>query len=385
MTAAPEKMSREPKLDPEKLKFLGLVSHELKTPLNAIIGFSNLIESQALGPVGNADYVEFAREIQTSGQALLRLVDELITSAQAEDGGLKAVESHVDLNAVLADALAGVEVTARQKGVRISVEGEGRAPAIWADARAVGQAIGAVIDNAVKFTPDNGRVAVSLEMGKDGTFRLAVSDTGTGFDPAMRETLAELFRQGDDRIARDYQGAGIGLYLCRQFMSLHGGAVEIGDAPNGGARVVLIFPEDRLVFVDDDQDLTVMADDEDAADAVARLELEHAGKTFNVFSGAQEFSIGRSAGGGGTNQVDLPVEDRRASRTHAQIIFSDGNFHLVDASTRGTYVQKDGVAAELVHMNVSAPLAGTGVIALGDAPDAEGIALVRYRLAPLSG
>lgn len=90
----------------EKLKFLGMISHELKTPLNAIIGFSNLIEVEALGPLGDNGYKEFAKEIQTSGQALLYLVNELIAVSHTEAGAVTFAESHVDLVSLAASSVA---------------------------------------------------------------------------------------------------------------------------------------------------------------------------------------------------------------------------------------------------------------------------------------
>ena len=102
---------------------------------------------------------------------------------------------------------------------------------------------------------------------------------------------------------------------------------------------------------------------------------------WHLFAGDETFAFGRRGGPNSSNLSDLLVEDRRASRAHAQIVSIDGQFHVVDESRRGTYVAPDGGPVEHVHLNVSQPLVGEGVIALGDRPDAEGVARIRYRLA----
>jgi len=372
-------------ISPEKLKFLGMVSHELKTPLNAIIGFSNMIEKQMMGPVGSAEYVEFAREIQTSGRALLRLVEELITTARSEAEGLKPANAHVDLATAAAAAMREAAPLAQQKAQTLRNLVRDEAPGIWGDGRSIRQTIGSLIDNACKFGPEGGEVVLAGARQPNGDYRLTVEDAGPGFPAALIAELTDAFRQADDSIRRAFEGIGLGLYLARQTMAMHEGQLEIENRPEGGARATLVFPAAIVVGAGGgatlEDDFTVMDEDDPPDEAPAMLELAYEDRRFHLFAGDETFAFGRRGGPNSSNLSDLLVEDRRASRAHAQIVSIDGQFHVVDESRRGTYVAPDGGPAEHVHLNVSQPLVGQGVIALGDRPDAEGVARIRYRLA----
>jgi|GEM_PF-2397425 len=380
MSTAPSTPTATPETDPEKLRFLGLVSHELRTPLNAIIGFSNMIEQQMLGPVGSEEYVEFAREIQASGKSLLRLIDDLITSARAEAEGLKPAQAHVDLGTAIASAVRDLTPAAQRKGQKLANRVGDSAPALWGDGRAVRQAIGALLDNALKFTPENGDAWIEGAPAPGGDYRLVVGDTGPGFAEGRAAELTQAFRQEDDGVNRSFEGAGLGLYLVSQLVAMHDGRMELANAPEGGARVALVFPRERLVAAFGDDDLTVMTEDDVSAGAPAMLELTHDGERRHIFHGDDGISFGRRAGAGGADDADLLVEDRRASRDHGQVISFEGRFYLVDESRRGSYIAPEGGPVEHVHLNVSAPLEGSGVISLGDKPDAEGVARIAYRV-----
>ena len=195
----------------EKLKFLGMISHELKTPLNAILGFSNLIEVEALGPLEDTGYKDFAQEIQTSGKSLLKLVNELIAVAQTEAGAVAFAESHVDIVSLAAKAMASITAEANRKGIVLQNLIEDGAPAIWADQRAMAKALGAILDNAVKFTDNQGLVTLEYSLEANGDLRLQVSDTGCGIQSEKLAQIFEAFKQADENLNRNYEGAGLGL------------------------------------------------------------------------------------------------------------------------------------------------------------------------------
>lgn len=363
----------------EKLKFLGMISHELKTPLNAILGFSNLIEIEALGPLGDIGYKEFAQEIQTSGQSLLRLVSELIAVAQSEAGRVAFSEAHVDVVSLVAQAAADAAKAAGRRGIVLQNLVEDDAPAVWADARALGQVLAAVLDNAVKFTDNEGLVTVEFSQDPNGDLRLLVSDTGCGIHSDKIAAIFNAFEQGDDNLNRAHEGAGLGLYLAQSLMALHNGRIEIESSPGDGARVAMIVPSDRILAVMDEDDLTVMAEDEDEDESVqAILELTHDGKRSQAFAGAHEFVIGRLSASAKTGDVDLVIDDKRVSRPHARLVWIDGRFHLVDESRRGSFVVSPDGGIEHVIMNVSAPLTGAGRITLGDPPDSDEPVTIDY-------
>lgn len=369
----------------EKLKFLGMISHELKTPLNAIIGFSNLIEVEALGPLGDNGYKEFAKEIQTSGQALLYLVNELIAVSHTEAGAVTFAESHVDLVSLAASSVAKLSAEASAKGIVLQNLIEDGAPAIWADQRVLAQTLGAVLHNAIKFKEAKGLVSLEYALEDNGDLRLLVSDTGCGIHSDKLAEIFGAFNQADQNINRNYEGAGLGLYLAQTLVAQHSGRIEIDTSPGDGARVAIILPNDRLLSAMDEDDLTVMADDDDddGAAATTILSLSRGGQQYQAFAGAKEFVIGRVSSTSPVADIDLVIDDRRVSRPHARLVWIDGHFHLVDESKRGTFIVGADGAIEHVTMNVSQPLAGAGNFTLGDAPDSEDPVRVQYDVSVL--
>ena len=362
----------------EKLKFLGMISRELKTPLNAILGFSNLIEVEALGPLGETGYKDFAQEIQISGKSLLKLVIELIAVAKTQDGAVAFAESHVDVVSLAATAMLSVAPEADRKGTVLQNLIEDGAPAIWADQRAMAQALGAVLDNAVKFTDDQGLVTLEYSLDGNGDLRLLVSDTGCGIRSEKLAEIFEAFKQADENLNRNYEGAGLGLYLAQSLITQHDGRIEIETSPGDGARVAIILPSDRLLAAMAEDDLNVME--------TARTRLHQAlfslssmgGQRYQAFAGAHEFVIGRLSANAKSGDVDLVIDDRRVSRPHARLVWIDGQFHLVDESRRGSFVINADGEVEHVNMNVSAPLTGAGKITLGDPPDSVDPVTIEY-------
>ena len=367
----------------EKLKFLGMISHELKTPLNAILGFSNLIEVEALGPLGDTGYKDFAQEIQTSGKSLLKLVNELIAVAQTEAGAVAFAESHVDIVSLAAKAMASITAEANRKGIVLQNLIEDGAPAIWADQRAMAKALGAILDNAVKFTDNQGLVTLEYSLEANGDLRLQVSDTGCGIQSEKLAQIFEAFKQADENLNRNYEGAGLGLYLAQSLITQHNGRIEIETSPGDGARVSIILPVERLLAAMDEDDLTVMDDGDDDTAASAILAVTHAGQRYQAFASANEFVIGRLSANAKAGDVDLVIDDRRVSRPHARLVWIDGQFHLVDESRRGSFVVNADGDIEHVTMNVSAPLSGAGKITLGDPPDSVDPVTIEYAISIL--
>lgn len=372
----------EPPVHSDTLKFLGLVKHELKTPMHAILGFSRLIESQAGGPIENPLYLDWAKEIRTSGESLLRLIEELLASASAETTGAELAESHIDFKVLLADVAADLRYAAGLKEIDVSSAVAHDVAGMWGDEQVVRQALAAVTDNALKFTPQGGAVQVGVEMSAEGDIVVYVEDTGPGFKDPNDKSLLAPFTQGEASLAREYEGAGIGLFLCKQQMEMLDGRVELDNRPSGGGCVRLVFPASRALNTPADWDLTMMDDGDADADAQPNviLELEADGQTTKLFPGAGQIVFGRPGAQASSTEADILFEDRRVSRLHAVIAWHDGAFHLIDDSKRGSYVAPNGEAPQFVHLNVSAALEGEGVIALGASPDESDVAQVRYRL-----
>ncbi len=237
-----------------KSGFLAAMSHELRTPLNAVIGFAELIHQQVLGPIGMAEYGDYAGHILRSGQHLLALVNDILDFARIESGSLRLKVAAVDVNALVRGALDLLEPTALQGGVTIFAELPEDVIEIQADAQRLRQALLHVAGNAVKFTPRGGRVAISVRPGQGEGHRrdavITVTDTGIGIAPADMPHVFEAFWQADSGLNRLRQGVGIGLKLARQLIMTHGGQLELESKPGEGTCVTMTLPAEAAADPD---------------------------------------------------------------------------------------------------------------------------------------
>lgn len=228
-----------------KSQFLATMSHELRTPLNAVIGFSEILKSEALGPLGNPRYREYAIDIHDSGSHLLSLINDVLDFSKAEAGRLELREEPVDLGEVVADCLRLVEPGAREADIAVTADLPDGAPAMLGDARRLKQIVLNLLSNALKFTPAGGSVHVALAFGPEGA-TLSVADTGIGMAPQQIPVALEPFGQVDSSFSRRHEGTGLGLPLCQRFAEAHGGHISIHSVLGEGTRVTLHLPAARL-------------------------------------------------------------------------------------------------------------------------------------------
>jgi two-component system cell cycle sensor histidine kinase PleC len=225
-----------------KSEFLANMSHELRTPLNAILGFSEIISRQALGAGAQSRYIEYARDIHDSGTHLLSLINDVLDVARVEAGKVRIVRERCGVAAVVAEQLRVVQ-RAYPDAAAIGVNLAPSCPDLLVDHRAFGQILINVIGNAAKFTPADGKITVSGEWDASG-LRLTVKDSGPGIPTAMLAELGTAFRQVESAYNRRHPGTGLGLYISRALMRLHGGELEIASQLGDGTAVTLAFPED---------------------------------------------------------------------------------------------------------------------------------------------
>jgi PAS domain S-box-containing protein len=228
-----------------KTEFLANMSHELRTPLNAILGFSEVIRDQMFGPAA-AKYAEYARDIHKSGTHLLEIINDVLDLSKLEAGKLDLHESDVSVAQIAEECLVLVRNKARESDVVLANELPSDMPLLRADPRAVKQVILNFLSNAVKFTPEGGRVTVSAE-GAHDHFSVSVSDTGIGMTPAQIQVALSPFGQIDSKLARKHEGTGLGLPICRSLMELHGGTVIVTSEPNKGTTMTARFPAPRVI------------------------------------------------------------------------------------------------------------------------------------------
>ena len=206
-----------------KTAFLANMSHELRTPLNAILGFSEIISQECFGAVGNARYKDYAGDIHSSGAHLLSLINDLLDIAKIETGRMEISPNPLDARRTFEIALKLIGFKAAEKRQQLVIHVEQNAPPLYADERALKQMLINLVSNAVKFTPEGGRIDVLASAAKGGGFQIMVRDNGPGIP---REKLANVFTpfsQVDNRYDRQAGGTGLGLALVRGLAELHGG------------------------------------------------------------------------------------------------------------------------------------------------------------------
>jgi PAS domain S-box-containing protein len=233
-----------------KTEFLANMSHELRTPLNAIIGFSEMLRQEMLGPLGHATYRAYCNDIYNSGAHLLEVINDVLDMSKIEAGEMKLHEERVDVAEVAQACTRLIHERAKKAKVSLSLDCATALPALRADARLVKQILLNLLSNSVKFTPEGGSVTVSA-VPVDGAVELAVADTGIGIAAENIERALTPFGQVDSRLARKYEGTGLGLPLVNAMANLHGATLRIDSAVGKGTTVVLRFPAARTIFASD--------------------------------------------------------------------------------------------------------------------------------------
>lgn len=225
--------------------FLASMSHELRTPLNAIIGFSDLIRSELMGPVGNNAYLGYATDIHFSGNHLLQIINDIIDVVRQECGKMELNEEAVDIDEVVGEALRLTTPQALRAQVAITWQPPIRLAQLYCDRVRVRQMLLNIISNAVKFTPPGGRVEIRAEIA-DG-LELKVKDTGIGISPEDFSRILTPFGQIGSPYSRKHEGAGLGLTLTKALIERHGGRLSMDSAPGVGTVVCLWFPIERML------------------------------------------------------------------------------------------------------------------------------------------
>jgi PAS domain S-box-containing protein len=229
-----------------RAEFLAHMSHDLRTPLNAILGFSDVLRSELFGPLGDARYRAYADDIWASGDYLLRIVSQILEIARAESASLTLIEDEVapvDL-VETARRLMTDQATARAIAIEIAVP---RALRIRVDPTKMHQIVVNLVSNAVKFTPEGGRIDITTRVGTDG-IELRVADTGIGMTPQqIGLALQPFIRVDNDPMARKTDGVGLGLPIAQRLVQLHGGTLSFDSRPGIGTTVIVRLPADRVV------------------------------------------------------------------------------------------------------------------------------------------
>ncbi len=228
-----------------KSTFLARVSHDLRTPLNAVLGFSEVIRDRLLGADDRDRYREYAADIHASASHLLGLIDDILDLNKLEAGKTELALGEVDVAAAIAEALRLIAHEARQRGVAIANEPPGGRYTLMVDPGAFRRMLLNLLSNAVKFTPKGGAVGISAGLVDDG-FRIAIIDTGVGIPIERLDDVIRPFEQSQGPADIAHGGVGLGLSIVQSLIELHGGVLKLTSAPGRGTTAALIFPASSL-------------------------------------------------------------------------------------------------------------------------------------------
>lgn len=224
-----------------KTKFLATMSHEFRTPLNAILGFSEMMKSQYLGQLGAEGYLEYAGDIHNSGQHMLDLVNDVLDVAAIEAGKRPVSREPVEIQNLLENSIRNFAKAAQDDGIRLALNISDALPVLNADSRALTQIMHNLLSNAIKFTERNGSIDVSSwTHGPD--LIIKISDTGYGIPEELLPTITEPFVQASSNPHKAQKGTGLGLSIVKSLVEIHDGELSIESELGKGTAVCVQFP-----------------------------------------------------------------------------------------------------------------------------------------------
>lgn len=229
--------------------FIALLSHELRTPLNPLIGFTQLLEEQR--DEMPADAADMVSHIADGAMRLRELVEDLLTLTRLDarlDGWRRY---HCDPRSIMDDSCTWARRLSRDKNIDVDLEIEGELGVVEADGAALRRAISAMLSNAIRFTPEGGKVKLCAS-SNEIVLHLRICDNGPGVADDAKERIFEPFIQGEPVLTRRHGGAGIGLTLVRKVADSHDGKAWVDDAPGGGSVFHLELP---VAILDDEDEL----------------------------------------------------------------------------------------------------------------------------------
>ena len=231
-----------------KSEFLATMSHEFRTPLNAIMGFSEMMQGQHFGPLGHENYLDYCKDIYESSQHLMSLINDLLDITAIEAGKHSFKPERMCVEALAHDTINKLMPMAQEKGVHLTSDFAEFIPSIDADRRSIVQIITNLVSNSIKYSNPKDSVCVSL-FGQAGYLAIEVSDTGEGIPAEKLETITDPFVRIDDNPHITQKGTGLGLSIVRSLIEAHDGILRIESALNEGTTVTVLLPANALILL----------------------------------------------------------------------------------------------------------------------------------------
>ena len=230
----------------QKSDFLAKVSHEIRTPLNAIIGFSEVMIDERFGEVGNERYKDYLKDIHTSGNHIMSLINDLLDLSKVEAGKMDLHFEATELNDLVSESVALMQPEANREQIIIRTSLSSKLPEVVGDTRSIKQIILNLLSNGVKYTPAGGQVIVSTAYEDNGEVVMRIRDTGIGMNEDEVQTALEPFRQVSN-IRGAQQGTGLGLPLTKALVEANRARFSIVSAKDHGTMVEITFPNARVL------------------------------------------------------------------------------------------------------------------------------------------
>ena len=227
-------------------EFLANMTHELRSPLNAVMGFADMLRAETFGPLGDERYRGYADDIYHGGTHLLRVINDLLDFSKAEASKLQLHCELLEAKPLVEDVLKLVREQALRGRVELRIDDLSSLPVINGDELRLRQVLLNLLSNAVKFTPAGGTVTVSGRVDSSGDVIVSVADTGIGMSEQDLKVALEPFGQVEGNYARKFQGTGLGLPIAKHLVELHGGTLVLTSKPNIGTEAMILLPAERL-------------------------------------------------------------------------------------------------------------------------------------------
>lgn len=228
-----------------KSQFLAITSHELKTPLNAIVGFSEMLVAQRDGPLGSPVYTEYATTILQSSSHLRNIIGDILDVTRIERGALSLVEQDMDAAEIFEIAYMMCREQAKAAEIPLTISLD-RSAEIQGDITRIRQVLINLITNAIKFSMPGNPVHLEIERCAEDGLAFLIKDHGIGIEPKDIERIFEPFEQGDTGAARRHGGIGLGLAIALRLARMHGGDVTLTSIPGEGTIARFALPPERV-------------------------------------------------------------------------------------------------------------------------------------------
>ena len=220
----------------------------MRTPLNAIIGFSEIMRTGVFGNLGSEKYLEYCNDIHDSGNFLLAVINDILQMSKIEAGRLTLNFETIDIGDIVREAFRVMNFDVMGKNIQMQISGMENLT-FEADRRAMKQIMLNLLTNSVKFTPDGGIIEVQIKTGEYGAY-LSIKDTGIGIPEEAIDKLGMPFEQVQNQFTKDHKGSGLGLAITKSLVSMHGGQMKITSTEGVGTTVTVSVPLEQNLHVE---------------------------------------------------------------------------------------------------------------------------------------